>query len=241
MSRKKNGSTSLATVEAATPARQITRAQANELVKARALELYHEARTHREEQILAFESEYGRVDRIDHTILADLQRIQARLAAISARQQRTNVTSSEPKVSKHVEILGQLVGSISAYLATERALELFAPVQQSDYVGWNGGSVGPKGQDESVLGGYEIVDDPLGTKNVTPTADEHGGVSSLAMPAPKAPFVRVKTCPGCLRVFQTTNPQKQTCSVRCRSRLSRSASRRAADAGKSNEAFKVNT
>lgn len=176
MSRKKNGSTSLATVEAATPARQITRAQANELVKARALELYHEARTHREEQILAFESEYGRVDRIDHTILADLQRIQARLAAISARQQRTSVASSEPKVSKHVEILGQLVGSISAYLATERALELFAPVQQSDYVGWNGGSVGPKGQDESVLTGYEIVDDPLGPKNVTPTADEDGGV-----------------------------------------------------------------
>ncbi len=80
MSRKNNGSTSLATVETATPTRQMTCAQANELFKARALELYHEARTHREEQILAFESEYGRVDRIDHTILADLQRIQARLA-----------------------------------------------------------------------------------------------------------------------------------------------------------------
>ena len=53
-------------------------------------------------------------------------------------------------------------GSISAYLATERALELFAPIQQADYVGWNDSGVGPKGQDDSVLAGYEIVDDRLG-------------------------------------------------------------------------------
>ena len=177
MSRKKsNGSTALATVDAAPLARQITRAQANALLKSRALELYHEARTQREEQVRVFESEFGRVDRIDHTILADLQRIQARLAAISARQQRSSSTHGEPKVSKQVEMLGQLVGSISAYLATERALELFTPIQQSDYVGWNNGGIGPKGHDESVLAGYEIVDDPLGPKNVTPTAGEDGEV-----------------------------------------------------------------
>jgi hypothetical protein len=177
MSRKKsNGSTALATIDPAPPARQITRSQANALIKARALDLYHEARTQRDEQIRAFEGEYGRVDRIDHTVLADLQRIQARLAAIAARQQRASSTTGEPKVSKQVEMLGQLVGSISAYLATERALELFAPIQQADYVGWNGGGIGPKGQDESVLAGYEIIDDPLGPKNVTPTADEDGGV-----------------------------------------------------------------
>ena len=178
MSRKKsNGSTALATIDAVSPpARQITRAQANELLKARALELYHEARTRREEQIRAFEGEYGRIDRIDHTILTDLQRIQARLAAIAARQQRASTTTGEPKVSRQVEMLGQLVGSISGYLATERALELFAPVQQADYVGWNGSAIGPKGQDESVLAGYEIIDDALGPKNVTPSADEDGEV-----------------------------------------------------------------
>jgi len=174
--KKKNGSTALATIDTAPPARQITRSQANAMLKERALELYHEARTQREEQIRVFESEYGRVDRIDHTVLADLQRIQARLAAISARQQRASSTNGEPKVSKQVEMLGQLVGSISAYLATERALELFAPIQQSDYVGWNNGGVGAKGHDESVLAGYEIIDDPLGPKNVTPTVDDDGEV-----------------------------------------------------------------
>ncbi len=88
MSRKAktNGSTALATVAAAPPALQITRAEANARIKARALELYHAARAQREEHIHAFEAEYGRADRIDHTVLADLQRVQARLAAIAARQ-----------------------------------------------------------------------------------------------------------------------------------------------------------
>ena len=106
-------------------------------------------------------------------MLADLQRIQARLAAIAARQQRATATGGEPKVAKFVEQVGtMIVGSISAHLATERALELFAPVQQADYVGWNGGAVGPKGHDDSVLAGYEIVDDPLGAKNAVPSAGE---------------------------------------------------------------------
>jgi hypothetical protein len=180
MSRKAktNGSsTSLATISDAPPAaQQITRAQANELLKARALELYHAARSERDGHIRAFEAEYGRADRIDHTVLADLQRIQARLAAIAARQQRANATGGEPKVAKFVDHIGTMIGSISAHLATERALELFAPVQQADYVGWNGGAIGPKGHDDSVLAGYEIVDDPLGAKNATPTTDEDGEV-----------------------------------------------------------------
>ncbi len=48
MSRKAktNGSTSLATIPNALPA-QITRAEANDLLKASALELYHAARTER--------------------------------------------------------------------------------------------------------------------------------------------------------------------------------------------------
>jgi len=180
MSRKAktNGSsTSLATISDAPPAvPQITRAQANELLKARALELYHAARTERDEHIRAFEAEYGRADRIDHTVLADLQRIQARLAAIAARQQRANASGGEPKVAKFVDQIGTMIGSISAHLATERALELFAPVQQADYVGWNGGAIGPKGHDDSVLAGYEIFDDPLGATNATPTTDEDGEV-----------------------------------------------------------------
>ncbi len=178
MSRKAktNGSTALATVVTAPPAFQITRAEANARIKARALELYHAARTQRDERIRAFEVEYGRADRIDHSVLADLQRIQARLAAIAARQQRANATGGEPKVAKFVDQIGTMIGAVSAHLATERALELFAPIQQADYVGWNGSGVGPKGQDDTLLGGYEIVDDPRGAQNAVPTADEDGEV-----------------------------------------------------------------
>ncbi len=178
MSRKAktNGSTALATVASTPSALQITRSDANARIEARALELYHEARAQRDDRIRAFEAEYGRADRIDSSILADLQRIQARLAAIAARQQRANATGGEPKVTKFVEQLGTMVGAVSAHLATERALELFAPVQQSDYVGWNGSGVGPKGQNDALLAGYEITDDPLGAQNAAPTEDEDGGV-----------------------------------------------------------------
>ena len=178
MSRKakSNGSTALAMVASAPSAQQITRSDANSRIKARALELYHEARTQRDERIRAFEAEYGRADRIDNSVLADLQRIQARLAAIAARQQRANATGGEPKVAKFVDQIGTMIGAISAHLAMERALELFAPVQQADYVGWNGSGVGAKGQDDALLVGYEIVDDPLGAQNAAPTADEDGEV-----------------------------------------------------------------
>jgi len=173
---KSNGPSPLATVVAGLPARQITRAQANELLKARALELYHTARTQRDEHIRAFEAEYGRADRVDHTVLADLQRTQARLAAIAARQQRSNASGAEPKVAKFVDQIGTMIGSISAHLATERALELFAPISQADYVGWNGGAIGPKGHDDSILAQYDIVDDALGAANAVPTIDEDGEV-----------------------------------------------------------------
>ncbi len=69
-----------------------------------------------------------------------------------------------------------MIGAVSAHLATERALELFAPIQQADYVGWNGGGVGPKGQDETLLAVYEIVDDPLGAQSGAPTVDDDGAV-----------------------------------------------------------------
>jgi len=178
MSRKAktNGSTALATITTAPSALQITRADANARIKTRALELYHEARTQRDERIRAFEAEYGRADRIDSSVLADLQRTQARLAAIAARQQRANATGGEPKVAKFVDQIGTMIGAVSAHLATERALELFAPVQQADYVGWKGSGVGPKGQDDALLADYEIVDDPLGAQNAAPTGYEDGEV-----------------------------------------------------------------
>ena len=54
-------------------------------------------------------------------------------------------------------------------LATDRALELFAPIDEHDYLGYgHNGSLGRKGYDESVLAQYRIVDDP---KPVAPTHD----------------------------------------------------------------------
>lgn len=158
--------TAIATVDApALPA--ITRSDANRMLKQRAQELYHEARAKREECIRQFEAEYGRADRIDHTLLKDLQNLQVRFAAIAARQSRYSY-GNEPKVSKFTRQLGELIGELSSHLATERALELFAPVDERDYLG-TGGTIGRKGLDESVLAGYNVIDDPKGPKNVTPT------------------------------------------------------------------------
>lgn len=165
--RKSNANGSaLATVEPpALPT--ISRSEANKLLKQRAQELYHDARAERDERIRQFEAEYGRADRIDHTLLRDLQYLQARFAAIAARQFKYG-NDTEPKVSKFTKQLGDIIGELSSHLATERALELFAPVEERDYVG-AGGTIGRKGLDESALAAYNVIDDPLGPKNVTPS------------------------------------------------------------------------
>jgi hypothetical protein len=164
--RKTTNGGAIATIEApALPT--ITRSDANRLLRQRAQDLFHEARAEREERVRQFESEFGRADRIDHTLLKDLQNLQVRLAAIAARQFKYG-HDTEPKVSKFTKQLGELIGELSAHLATERALELFAPVQERDYLGV-GAIVGRKGLDESVLDGYTVIDDPIGPKNVTPT------------------------------------------------------------------------
>lgn len=85
--KRKPGSngTALATVEpAALPT--ISRSEANRKLKERAQELYHDARVQREERIRQFETEYGCADRIDHTLLRDLQHLQSCFAANAARQ-----------------------------------------------------------------------------------------------------------------------------------------------------------
>lgn len=165
--------TAIATVEPpALPT--ITRVEANKLLKQRAQELYHDARAQREERIRQFEAEYGRADRIDHILLRDLQQLQARFAAIAARQFKFG-SETEPKVSKFTKQLGDIIGELSSHLATERALELFAPVEERDYVGI-GSTIGRKGLDEAVLAGYNVIDDPLGPRNVTPTPIDEGEV-----------------------------------------------------------------
>jgi hypothetical protein len=149
--------------------RTITRKDANVLLRQRAVERYHEAKTQRESNIQAFEAQYGRCDRIDHGLLRDLDNLMLRFSAIHARQQRA--TYGEPKVSKYVEQLGAMRGLLSAHLATVQALELFAPVEKREYIGWSGDEVGPKGEDQSVLVGYVVVDDAA---DAIDTEDEAG-------------------------------------------------------------------
>jgi hypothetical protein len=51
---------------------------------------------------------------------------------------------------------------VTVALASEKALEFFTPIDERDYIGYNG-SLGRKGYDESVLAQYHIVDDPKRT------------------------------------------------------------------------------
>jgi hypothetical protein len=54
-------------------------------------------------------------------------------------------------------------------------MELFATVDESAYLGY-GNKIGEKGLDESVLVGYEIVDDKRGAIDVGQNRDDEGGV-----------------------------------------------------------------
>jgi hypothetical protein len=87
---------------------QITRAQANQILKARAVELYQDARSAQQHQQRDFEAQYGRADRIDAALLGELQHLQLRFAAIAARQQR-QLSGQEPKVNKFVRSLGEII------------------------------------------------------------------------------------------------------------------------------------
>lgn len=93
-----------------------------------------------------------------------------RFAGIAARQQRHGY-AQEPKVNKFVDALGEVIGKVTVHLATENALELFAPINEQDYLGY-AGRVGTKGYDESVLAGYRVVDDPSGAVNAAPSREE---------------------------------------------------------------------
>ena len=91
---------------------QITRARANEILKARAVELYHQARSAQQHEQRAFEDQFGRADRIDAPLLAELQHLQMRFAAIAARQQR-QPSGNEPKVNRFVKALGEIIGDVT--------------------------------------------------------------------------------------------------------------------------------
>jgi len=68
----------------------------------------HQARAHRENGIRQFEAEFGRTDRIDASLLRDLQNLQLRFAAISARQTQFG-SAGEPKVSRFTRLLGEMI------------------------------------------------------------------------------------------------------------------------------------
>jgi hypothetical protein len=75
-------------------------------------------------------------------------------AAIAARQQRQPHTQ-ESKVNRFVKALGENNGDVTVALATEKAMEFFTPIDESNYAGY-GGSLGREGYDESVLAQYAV-------------------------------------------------------------------------------------
>ena len=143
-------------------------------MKASAVEKFHAAKRKQEASRAEFEAAFGRTDRIDDGLLRDLQALQMRFAAINARQHASSSHYGEPKVSRFVSQLGTMIGDISAHLATDRALQLFEPVRESDYIGYNGNTVGPRGLDEAALAEYEIVDDVRATANAEAEEIEDG-------------------------------------------------------------------
>ena len=178
--------------------RTITRKEANVLLRQRAVDRYHEAKTQRESNIRAFEAQYGRCDRIDQGLLRELDSLMLRFSAIHARQQRT--THGEPKISKYVDQLGAMRGSLSSYIATLQALELFAPVEKREYIGWSNDDVGPKGEDDSVLAGYVVVDDDNGGAIDAKAMKDDG--ASLCSHAVVEPYEDEPSCGVCVNCDQ---------------------------------------
>ena len=187
----------------------ITRAQANDLIKKRAVELYQNAKSEQQESIRQFESEFGRADRIDGSLLKELQHLQMRFAGIGARQQRAGY-NQEPKVNKFVKALGEIIGEVTIHLATDRALELFGQIDERDYVGYSG-AVGRKGYDETVLANYRIIDDPKPVTDSAAIVDND--VETVCLHAEIQPFEEdplVGACSDCGKEFDLSSHVETT-------------------------------
>ena len=67
-----------------------------------------------------------------------------------------------------------MIGDVTVQIATDNALELFAPVNEHEYLGYGHGSngtLGAKGYDPSILEGYEIIDGPKPTAHAASVAE----------------------------------------------------------------------
>lgn len=65
-------------------------------------------------------------------------------------------------------------GDITVHLATDNALELFAPIEEHDFIGYgrDSGAVGRTGYDPSLLEGYNVIDEPKPTSPLSLTSDD---------------------------------------------------------------------
>ncbi len=189
----------------------ISRAKAQELLKERAVELFHDARARQQEGIQRFEAEYGRADRIDATLLRELQHLQMRFAAIAARQQRASY-NQEPKVNKFVKQLGEIIGDVSVHLATDNALELFAPIDEHDFIGYgrDSAALGRKGYDPSVLEGYNVIDELKRANTVADRPDDDEGVCLHESIEPSEDDPIKGACDDCGAEFELPPPQAES-------------------------------
>jgi len=126
-----------------------------------------------------------------------------RFAAIAARQQRANY-SQEPKVNKFVKQLGEIIGDVSVHLATDNALELFAPIEEHDFIGYgrDSGALGRKGYDPSVLEGYNVIDEPKPTSPPSSARDDGEDVCLHQSIEPHEEDPRQGACADCGEEFE---------------------------------------
>jgi hypothetical protein len=105
-------------------------------------------------------------------------------------------------VNRFVKALGEIiVGDVTVHLATDNALELFATIEEREYLGYNG-SLGTKGYDPSVLERYRIVEDP---KIVTPVVPAESDGETVCLHEEIEAFEDDPThgaCNACLAEFE---------------------------------------
>ena len=168
----------------------ITASQAHQLVLIAATERFQNAQTEQTRLQTEFTEKYGASDRIDAALLNEVQRLQMRFAAIAARQaaERNHYgTAKEPRAAKTVAKLGEIIGDLTVYIATEQVEPLFRPVREEDFLGDRHDReqrrVGRLGYDPRVLEGKTIIPDQKPAEGATgtePIGDGGGGETQSA-------------------------------------------------------------
>jgi len=90
------------------------------------------------------------------------------------------------------------------HLATDNALELFAPIEEHDFIGYgrDSGALGRKGYDPSILERYNVIDEPKPTTPPRPASDDGEDVCLHQSIEPYEEDPRQGVCADCGEDFE---------------------------------------